>query len=249
MLDSGTQPSASSYYCVDDPLGATGVVNDSGWPLYYNNALVLTPCSDAATQQWGVPGAPTVRAKGPVVSVGVSGACLDDYQVATFHGAPVDVYPCNYGQSQSWTLMSDGTLQVNGVCLTANGSKPNPSDSAHPYMTANLYPCNLASTGSAQKWSFNSAGELVSALTQGCVDDTDSSLGATGIGLIITTCTGAPTQQWYMPGSSDAPQVQLTGGDVTVSVDDGGLDPNMVRQVINNVMPVSLGLPAGTPIG
>ena len=211
---------------------------------------LVAPGAARAAQAGQVPlpgDAATAVASGPIVSAGVPGGCVDDYQVATYHGAPVDVWPCNGGQSQIWTLMTDGTIQINGMCLTEGGVKPDPSSPARAYITLALFPCNLASAGGAQKWTFNGAGQLADG-NGGCADDVDGSTGLSGIGLVLNNCSGAATQKWTEPVYGEAPQVGFTGGDVSISLNDGGLDPATVQQAISTLIPQGDNLPVGSSV-
>jgi chitosanase len=100
----------------------------------------------------------------------------------------VQLYDCNGSGAQTWTVGTDGSLQVLGKCMdvtaasTANGAK------------VQLYDCN--GTG-AQKWSA-SGGQLINTASGKCLDATDNS-SANGNQLQIWTCTGAANQKWSIP--------------------------------------------------
>ena len=60
----------------------------------FRAAAVAAAAGAARAGQVPLPGdGATAVASGPIVSAGVPGGCVDDYQVATSNGAPVDVWP------------------------------------------------------------------------------------------------------------------------------------------------------------
>lgn len=80
-----------------------------------------------------------------VIRSGIAGKCLDAYNNGNTNGTVVDLYTCNGGANQKWTVTDGGTVvgRQSGLCLdvtgqaTANGSP------------LELYTCN---GGSNQKW-------------------------------------------------------------------------------------------------
>ena len=188
-------------------------------------------------------------ATGPVMSRGLPGGCLDDYGDQSSGGTPVDVWGCNGGAGQQWTLMFDGTVQVNGLCLTANGTPNAPG--FNPFNPA-VKPVFLAGcTGgvASQQWRVSSTGELVNSDGGSCLDG-GTSFGLTdGLGLVVDACAGTAAQQWNIYPYGTGPESQLEAlagnGDLSLSFDDGGLDPGLVQQVISTYLPQSVGLPPG----
>lgn len=49
--------------------------------------------------------------------------CLDLYD---FTGPVVQMYVCNGGSNQNWTVNSDGTITSDGLCLTASSDSNEP---------------------------------------------------------------------------------------------------------------------------
>lgn len=49
--------------------------------------------------------------------------CLDLYD---FTGPVVQMYECNGGNNQNWTVNSDGTITSDGLCLTADSNSDAP---------------------------------------------------------------------------------------------------------------------------
>src|SRR4051812_13723733 len=84
--------------------------------------------------------------------VGFGGKCVDVQWGSTANGTPIQLWPCNGGPAQQWTVGADGTIRALGMCLdvflagTANGT---------PVVLAN---CN----GSvAQQWVVSSSSGLL----------------------------------------------------------------------------------------
>ncbi|PWI43253.1 RICIN domain-containing protein [Streptomyces sp. ICBB 8177] len=70
---------------------------------------------------------PSAAPEGPlrygIQGSGGSNLCLDDFGSATQAPATADLWDCTSGDgAQNWTFGLDGTLQVNGLCLAADGT-------------------------------------------------------------------------------------------------------------------------------
>ncbi|MEY9964074.1 putative alpha-1,2-mannosidase [Streptacidiphilus sp. MAP12-16] len=126
---------------------------------------------------------------GPIVSGVSSSLCADDNNGAATNGSHIQIWTCNGGAAQRWTVEADGTLQVAGGCLdvtssgTANGTK------------TQWYQCN--GTG-AQQWKPGANNSLVNPESGKCLDDPGSSTTA-GTQLQIYTCNGTNAQNWTLP--------------------------------------------------
>ena len=130
--------------------------------------------------------AATVTASGQIT--GYEGLCLDDRSASTADSNPIQVYTCNGTGAQTWSVESDGTLQVLGKCLDVTGAG-----------TANgtlvqLYTCNGTA---AQQWSSQSNGELINSNSGKCLDDTG--YGGSGTQAQIWACADTSNQQWSIP--------------------------------------------------
>jgi hypothetical protein len=129
---------------------------------------------------------PPTGATGPIT--GYEGLCLDDRSASTANGNPIQVYSCNGTTAQSWTVESNGTIQVLGKCLdvtaagTANGT------------LVDLYACN--GTG-AQSWVAESNGTLENTNSGKCLDDTG--YGGSGTQVQIWSCGATSNQEWTLP--------------------------------------------------
>jgi chitinase len=129
---------------------------------------------------------PPTGATGPIT--GYEGLCLDDRSASTANFNPVQVYTCNGTNAQSWTVESNGTLQVLGGCLDVAGAGTTNGT------LVDYYPCN--GTG-AQSWVHESNGELVNTNSGKCLDDTG--FGGSGTQVQIWTCADTSNQQWNIP--------------------------------------------------
>ena len=117
-----------------------------------------------------------------------SAKCVDDNGQSSANGTKIQVWDCNGGANQSWTVASNGTVQVFGKCLDITGAS-----------TANgalieLWQCN---GGANQQWQASN-GALVNPVSGKCLDDPGSNT-ANGTQLDLWTCTGGANQQWHLP--------------------------------------------------
>jgi hypothetical protein len=125
---------------------------------------------------------------GPITA-GVSGAkCVDDNGQSSADGAKIQIWDCNGGANQAWTVESNGTVQVLGKCMDITGAS-----------TANgalieLWTCN---GGANQQWHAQN-GQLVNPASGKCLDDPGPST-ANGAQLDLWACNGGTNQQWVIP--------------------------------------------------
>ena len=124
---------------------------------------------------------------GPIT--GYVGLCLDDRAASTTNFNPVQVYTCNQTPAQSWTVATDGSIQVLGKCLDVNsGGTANGT-------LVDLYDCNHTA---AQQWQAQSNGSLVNPQSGKCLDDTGWST-TPGTQVEIWTCAASANQHWNLP--------------------------------------------------
>jgi hypothetical protein len=135
-------------------------------------------------------------ATGQIESGYHSSACVENLGASTALDNPVVMAPCNSasGGDQTWTLGTDGTIQVNGGCLDV-----------YRYGTANktkveFWTCH---GGANQQWEIVTGPsltnpELENTYSGKCLDDPHYST-ATGTQLEIYTCNGGRNQQWVLP--------------------------------------------------
>jgi len=128
--------------------------------------------------------APSADVVGQITGIG--GVCADDTSFSTANGNPIQIYTCNGGNNQAWTLATDGTLRILGKCAditgssTANGAK------------IELWSCDGAAS---QQWRLGAGGILVNPVSGRCLDDTGS-ITTNGNLLEIWDCHGGINQAW-----------------------------------------------------
>ncbi|MFG1651759.1 ThuA domain-containing protein [Micromonospora sp. NPDC049275] len=184
-------------------LGSVAVPNTGSWTTYANvtTALANVPSGtqnlyltftgsgtglfdlDDFTLVKGGGGTPGV---GPIK--GLAGKCLDVRGGATADGTQIQLYTCNGGTAQTWTV-SGSTIKALGKCLdisgggTANGTK------------IQLWTCN--GTG-AQNWAAQSDGSLRGTASGKCLDVSGNNSADSTV-VHLWTCNGAANQKWTLP--------------------------------------------------
>ncbi|NED83245.1 RICIN domain-containing protein, partial [Streptomyces sp. SID11233] len=74
----------------------TECLDVSGGATADGSAVIITDCTNAASQRW------RVRSDGSVVGV-ASGKCLDAYDAGTANGTQMIIWPCNGAANQKWS--------------------------------------------------------------------------------------------------------------------------------------------------
>jgi hypothetical protein len=166
-IDGVTAGSAtdSAYQTGQVGLGVVGYQTDQ-----FDN-LTVTPGTGGGTTS------------GPITS-GLPGKCVDNFGNTTTNGNKIDLWDCNGGLAQQWTL-ANGALQNNGKCMDVTGQST--TDGA----LVELWDCN---GGTNQQWTATN-GELISAQSGKCLDD-PASTTTNGTQLEIWTCNGGANQKW-----------------------------------------------------
>jgi Glycosyl hydrolase family 59/Ricin-type beta-trefoil lectin domain/Concanavalin A-like lectin/glucanases superfamily len=125
---------------------------------------------------------------GPIVAGDNTSDCVDDNTGSSTNGTKVQMWGCNGGASQNWTIESNGTIGINGNCMditgagTANGT------------LVEEWTCN---GGGNQQW-LPVNGMLVNPVSGKCLDDPGFNT-TPGTQLDIWTCDGGTNQQWSIP--------------------------------------------------
>jgi hypothetical protein len=124
---------------------------------------------------------------GAVVRGVGSNRCLDVPNNATANGTQVEIWDCNSGSNQSWTLTSAKELQVYGnKCLDVAGAATTAGAAVQ------IYDCNGATN---QQWNLNSNGTITGVGSGLCLD-VISNATTNGALIDIWTCAGGTNQQW-----------------------------------------------------
>ena len=117
-----------------------------------------------------------------------SGKVLEVDGYSTADGTRIQLYTCNSGANQQWTV--DGTtLRALGKCMdVANGGTADGG-------AVQLGTCNGATS---QNWSAGANGSVVNTKSGKCLDANGAGT-ANGTVLIIWTCHGGNNQRWTLP--------------------------------------------------
>lgn len=128
----------------------------------------------------------TIPRTGPITGPG--GKCVDVSGGSTADGAKIQLWTCNNGANQQWTV-NGNTLRAFSKCMTvAGGSTANGTP-------VQLFTCNGSG---AQNWTAGTNGSLVNTQSNKCLDANGGST-ANGTQLIIWTCHGGTNQRWTRP--------------------------------------------------
>ncbi len=128
-------------------------------------------------------------ATGPITSGVNSSVCVDLANASATNGNKVQLYTCdNVPAAQSWTLASDGSIQIDGGCMDITGANYNNGTPIQWYSCWG---------GANQKWQAVN-GQLVNPTSGKCLDDPNSNT-TNGTQLQIWSCSGAANQQWHVP--------------------------------------------------
>ncbi len=127
-------------------------------------------------------------ASGPITVGASSSKCVDDNGQSTANGSRIQIWDCNGGSNQQWTVASNGTLQVYGKCMDITGANYGNGTGI------DLWDCN---GGANQQWRVAN-GTLVNPASGKCLDDPGSNT-VNGTQLDLWTCNGGSNQQWTIP--------------------------------------------------
>jgi hypothetical protein len=173
----------NSGLALDDPAGSTSA----------NTQYEQWVPNDGPNQKFTVvsrsTGAAPSVGPGPVLS-GIAGKCLDLSGANTSNGTKVELWTCNGGSAQQWTLGADGTLTLAGKCLdatdggTADGTP------------LEIWDCN---GGANQQWQASDDGYRNPASGR-CLDDPGAST-TDGTQQQLYDCNGTAAQLWSLPGA------------------------------------------------
>ncbi|HEY2672248.1 MAG TPA: RICIN domain-containing protein [Rugosimonospora sp.] len=116
-----------------------------------------------------------------------SNRCLDAYNNQTANGTKVEIWDCNGGANQQWTLTPSGQLQVYGTkCLDAYNNQTTNGT------IVELWDCNGQTN---QQWRMNADGTITGVQSGLCLDVTGGAT-ANGTQIELWTCSGASNQRW-----------------------------------------------------
>jgi hypothetical protein len=144
--------------------------------------------------------------------VNINGKCLDNKNNSSSDQNPVQIYTCNGGASQNWSLPGDGTIRINNKCL----------DTAK-HVTKQGTSIVIATCGNytTQKWTWavSGAGKVTSKASSQCLDIPNNS---STNGTIVQSygCWNTNAQLWTMPkdAAPTPPTVSVTSPTAAASV-------------------------------
>ncbi|WUH89562.1 RICIN domain-containing protein [Streptomyces sp. NBC_00433] len=181
----------TSYLFLGDRWNS-GNLSDSRYvwePLNISGTNASIACNSSWTvdTETGVVGGATGGGTNALRGTG-SGRCLDVPNSSTANATRTEIWDCNGGANQSWTLNSTKELVVSngGKCLEAD----NNGTTAGTAVT--IYDCN---GGANQQWNLNSNGTVTNVGSNLCLDVTGAAT-ANGTLVELWTCNGGSNQQW-----------------------------------------------------
>jgi hypothetical protein len=124
--------------------------------------------------------------------IGINSMCIDNYNNLAKDSNKIQLWACNGGASQVWTVngvsATSGTIvNGNGYCIGISGGN------TANYTDAILYQCD---GNTSQQWYYNNtSGEIVNKDSQTCLDDSHSGT-ANGTQIDIVGCKGTAAQDW-----------------------------------------------------
>jgi hypothetical protein len=125
---------------------------------------------------------------GPIVAGDDSAECVDDNGDSSTEGTHVQMWDCNGGPAQNWTIATNGTIQINGGCMDITGAGTSNGTLVEEW------DCN---GGANQQWEAV-GGTLANPVSGKCLDDTAFNT-TEGTQLEIWTCNDGSNQQWVLP--------------------------------------------------
>ena len=194
-----------SYSAVGLPAGLSmssqGLI--TGWPASPAGAHQVTvtvtaplSVSGSASFPWTVTAAPGIGPTGPV-HLDLAGKCLDDTGNNNADGTKIQIWSCNGGSSQNWTIAQDQTLRIHSKCLSVAGSGT---------AKGSKMVLQTCSGATSQQWRAGTAADLVDPVSGLCLDDTGSST-ANGVAAQVWSCTGRANQKWTLPAGPVVSQI------------------------------------------
>jgi hypothetical protein len=157
-------------------------------PLTISGTSVSMTCQSSWTVDTATGSVGSGGSGGSAVVRGVgSNRCLDVPNSSTVNGTQLDIWDCNGGGNQAWTLTSGKQLQVYGnKCLDVVGGATAAGSAVE------IWDCN---GGTNQQWNLNSDGTITGVGSGLCLDAIGAGT-ANGTLIDIWTCTGGSNQSW-----------------------------------------------------
>ncbi|WP_327404297.1 polymorphic toxin-type HINT domain-containing protein [Streptomyces sp. NBC_01288] len=190
----GTAPATLPDQAGTATLANPGTGTATTTPTYTDPAYANVNAGDTISRK--------VTSTGPLsTAFTISGGgkrCVEDAGGSTTAGAKVQIATCGAATSQKWTIGTDGTVKVLGLCLDTTGNATT---------AGTLVVIDTCKTDATQKWKVTTTGTLVPAANSAvCLTDPAASSTA-GTQLTIATCGGSG-QTWTGAATGAVPAGQ-----------------------------------------
>jgi hypothetical protein len=172
----------------DNSDGSDGTFYEGVMTSGYPSAATENAVQASIVAAGYAPSSGTNGTTGPITAGDASGKCVDDNGLSTANGTKIQMWDCNGGSNQQWTVAADGTLQVYGKCMDITGANYGNGT------LIELWDCN---GGANQQWRASN-GTLVNPASGKCLDDPNFNT-ANGTQLDLWTCNGGTNQKWTVP--------------------------------------------------
>ena len=151
------------------------------------------PAQSVTTYVLGSSGSPSSGGVSAEELVGnQSGKCLDVPSSSTTNGTQLEIYTCNAGSNQEYTLQANGEVTVysgsSEKCLDAYGAGKTAGT------IVDIYTCN---GGSNQLWQVHPDGSITNNESGLCLDVNGQGT-SNGTDIDLYTCNGGSNQQWTL---------------------------------------------------
>ena len=185
-LGSGSVSAAGAYQTdASENLASVGAPSVSGSTM--TASLPTQSVTTYILSSSGSPGSGGATAQELVG--GQSGKCLDVPGASTTNGTQLELYSCNAGGNQEFTLTPSGTITVYGSkCLDAYQAGKTAGT------VVDIYTCN---GGSNQQWQAKPDGSITNTESGLCLDAAGQGT-ANGTEIDLWTCNGGSNQKWAL---------------------------------------------------
>jgi hypothetical protein len=119
------------------------------------------------------------------------GKCLDLTGLNTTNGTAIEIWTCNGGQNQRWTMFPDGTIRT---AMNSNKYLDLSNGNTADLTKLDIWDCNGPMGSSNQRWQLNND-NTVTGVGSKCMDLTEA-VTTDGTKVEYYHCTGGWNQQW-----------------------------------------------------
>ncbi len=173
-------------------ISAGGAISGTPRALGYYPVRVYatdrTGMAASASFTWAVTSTGAITSRLP-------GQCLDDWHSSTANQNKIDIYRCNRGRAQAWSVspQADGTLRISLVKSAGTRCVTVPGNRTAAGTKVVLQRCH----SSGQEWRATSDGHLVNPRSSRCLADPGAGPGGTQ--LEMTRCADIASEHWNLP--------------------------------------------------